>query len=853
MSELHQQGPEGLSGQEASERLEAHGRNELVRTSRVRPLRILLTQFTSPLILVLVAAAAVSVGIGFVPGQESNTVDAVLILLIVLLSGLFGFIQDYKAEKTIEALQQMGVPLARVVRDGVETEIPSAGVVPGDILLLEPGDMITADGKVLKGFDLEADESVLTGESAAVRKQDSDEVFSNTYVIGGNARVLVTATGMRTRIGQVAGKLQEMKEGETSFERELTRLGKMMSLATLGIALLIAVIGYFKFGLYHALLTAISLAVAAIPEGLPAVVVLALAVGANIMVRRKALIRRLSVVESIGAVDTICTDKTGTLTKNEMTVTRLWCDGIETDLGADTRPGDTARLLLTCGTVCNNSVSRRDDQGAVKYLGEQTEIALRQAGERFLEPEATAGYEKVNEVSFSSERKMMTVEVRDGKGARTVFSKGAPEVLLEKCDRVFHEGKVAPLTPEAKQRLLAENERLAGEALRVLGFAYKPLTGGEGDIEENLVWIGLQGMIDPPRDEAPDAIRDCLLAGIRIIMITGDNPVTAGAIAKRVGLESKGTVTGTELEAMDQPSLEKKLESGVNIFARTSPFHKLRILEALGKDHDVAMTGDGVNDALAIKQAGVGLAMGIRGTEVAKQASDIVLLDDNFSTIREAVRQGRTIFANIRKFINYLLTCNFAEVAVIFLATMLFTLNEPVLFPVQLLWINLLTDGLVALALGVDPPAGDIMKQKPRKRKEPVINRPLGWMIVLVGAKMSLVLLATFYLVLELQGLEKARTVLFAGFVLYEFVRIASIRYQEKLGWFANKWLWLAMALSLLLQVTIIYTPLAKYFYVVPLALSDWGILVVMCAAGFVLSLPITRLVMKRTKGIENE
>lgn len=838
---------QGLSSQEAKQRLQQSGRNELVRTSRVRPLKILLSQFSSPLILVLIAAAIISFSIGFFPGQDSNNVDAILILIIVLVSGIFGFVQDYEAERTIEALQKMAVPQARVLRDGGEVEVPSAEVVPGDLLLLEAGDMITADSTLVEAFHLEVDESVLTGESVALKKEVGHEVFSNTYVTEGNARAVVQKTGMDTRIGKVASRLQELGEEKTSFQKELGHLGKVMSIITLVIGVAIAIIGSFKFGFYNSLLTAISLAVAAIPEGLPAVVVLALAVGANQMVKRQALIRKLSIVESVGAVDVICTDKTGTLTKNEMTVVHLFYDMQEKDVSSGSAlpdTGGTSTLLLRCGILCNNSKTSKTGDQEERYFGEQTEIALRKISERLLDKQEYRDYKKLNEISFSSKRKMMSVVMENPDQQAWVYSKGAPEVLLTKCNRVLLNGREEALSDEMRQRILDKNAEFARQALRVLGFAYKPSKASAEPVEENLVWLGLQGMIDPAREEVPGAIAECKTAGIRVIMITGDNPITAKAIADDVGLESEAAIDGNELDQLSNEQLEEKLNSGVSIFARTNPFHKLRILEALGKDHNVAMTGDGVNDALAIKKASVGIAMGLKGTEVAKQASDIVLLDDNFSTIKEAVKEGRTIFNNIRKFINYLLTCNFAEVVVIFLSTIFFSLKEPILLPVQLLWINLLTDGLVALALGVDPSSRDIMKKKPRQRDEPVINRQLGWLIGIIGVKKTAILLLTFFFVMQ-YDVGQARSVLFTGFVLYEFVRIASIRYQEKLNWLSNKWLVGALALSLVLQLVIIYTPLNQYFYAEPMGLKEWGILLAGCLVGFALAIPITKLVIR--------
>ena len=843
----------GLSTTEARELLNEVGRNELMRTGGVRPLKILLSQFSSPLMIILIVAALISVAIGFLPGKEPNVVDAALILIIVLLSGIFGFIQDYQAEKTIEALKKMAAPNARVIRDGKETEISSAEVVPGDVLLLESGDMVVADCELAESFHLEVDESVLTGESIAVRKEVGESIYSNTYVTGGNAVALVQKTAMDTRIGKVASRLQELEDEKSSFQKELGTLGKRISILTLIVGAIIAVVGIFKFGFYNSLLMAISLAVAAIPEGLPAVVVLALAVGANVMVKRNALIRKLAVVESVGAVNVICTDKTGTLTKNEMTVVKLFYDDVEgdfTESGWKLPLAETGKMLLKCGALCNNSTRQEDEEApeGVKYFGEQTEIALRKASEKVLSPDEMRGYKKVNEISFSSQRKMMSVIMEGKEGELCVFSKGAPEVLLHRCNRLLLNGEVQTLTSQKRDFLLQHNEHFARAALRVLGFAYKPTDDITDGTEEDLIWIGLQGMIDPPRAEVAQSLKECRTAGIRVIMITGDNPLTAGAIANQIGLESSGTVEGSRLDSMTEEELKTSLDNQVNVFARTTPFHKLRILEALGEKNNVAMTGDGVNDALAIKRASVGISMGLKGTEVAKQASDIVLLDDNFSTIKEAVKEGRTIFNNIRKFINYLLTCNFAEVMVIFLASIFLSITEPILFPVQILWINLLTDGLVALALGVDPPAKDIMDKKPRGKDEPIINRQLMWLIGAIGIKKTIILLLTFTIVYHMEGLEAGRSALFAGFVLYEFVRIASIRYMEKLNWWSNKWLIIALFGSLILQMIVIYSPLGSLFSVSPLGLFEWGVLLGGSLIGFVLAIGITRVVVNRVE-----
>lgn len=838
---------EGLSTAEAQLRLKQYGRNEISGKAEVKPFLLLLHQFTSPLILILIAAAILSLVIGYLPGQASHLADAFLILLIVTLSGLFGFLQDYRAEKTIEALQEMTSPKAHVVRDGKETEVPATEVVPGDLMLIQAGDIIAAGGSLLESFRLEVDESILSGESKTIKKQATEEVYGNTHVTSGHAKVWVQKTGMQTQMGQIAHELQAIPKEKTSFEKELAQLGKSLSLLTLLIASVIGVIGYFKYGLYEGIMTAISLAVAAVPEGLPAVVVLGLAIGAGIMARKKALIRRLSIAESIGAVDLICTDKTGTLTKNEMTVTTLYYDGQEKEIRdiSSGSPDKTLEQLMLCGWYCNNIKHVSAVDGAVFHSGEQTELAIYKLALSFFQDAQSVSPSKTDEIPFNSERKMMSVVLEKDREQKLVYSKGAPEVLIQKCKWILQDGEVQPLLEVTRENILQQNIAFASRALRVMGFAYKTTAITSEEIESDLIWIGLQAMIDPPRPEAKQAIADCYTAGIRVIMITGDNPVTAKAIADTLAIKHQGSViTGAQMMSLSDDELKGHLAAGINIFARTTPFDKLRLLEILEKDYSVAMTGDGVNDALAVKRASVGIAMGLKGTEVTKGVSDIILLDDNFSTIRDAIEQGRTIFRNIRKFIDYLLTCNIAEVLVIFAATLFFELEGPVLLAVQILWINLLTDGIVALSLGADPPAADIMKHPPRQLDEPLINKHLAWLIGLIGIKKMLILLGIFWLTLPL-GLDTARTVLLTGFVLFEFVRIGAIRYEEELGWGDNKWLIGALILSVLMHLIIIYTPINSFFSLVPLGLYEWEILIAGALIGYVLAILMTRLLMK--------
>ena len=834
----------GLSNEEANNLLKKFGKNELKRTKEINPFKIFISQFTSPLIIILILAALSSWAIGFLPNQESNIVDTILILTIVLISGISGFIQDYKAEKTIEALQKIATPKTRIIRDEIEIEIEITQIVPGDLIILEEGNIIPADCKLIEMFSLEVDESTLTGESSSIKKKLEEELFKGTSITSGNAMALVTKTGMQTRIGQIAEKLEEIKDEKSSFEKEMSSFSKKILYSVLGIIFIIFIISALKYSIYQSLLTSISLAVAAIPEGLPAILVLVLAIGAKVMATKNALVRKLNVVESIGSIDVICTDKTGTLTKNEMSVTKIFTNNKTLDT-SKLNPEEIKEIhqILLTGKLCNNSKISKNETNEKIYFGDQTEIAIRKISEKYLD--FKENYEKISEISFDSGRKMMSsIYEKDNKFY--TFSKGAPEILLKKCDRIYINGKIIKLTNEAKQKILQKNKDFASQALRVLGFAFNETTTKD-ESETNLIWLGLQAMIDPPRKEAKQAIQECYTAGIKVIMMTGDNPLTAKAISNEIGLKSKGVISGEELDKLSDKEIENKLKD-ITIFARVSPFHKLKILEILKKNYRVAMTGDGVNDALALKKADVGISMGVRGTDVAKQASDIILLDDNFATIPAAIKEGRRSFENIRKFTNYLFVSNLAEIGVLFFATLFLTLKNPILLPIQILWINLLTDGLPAIALGLDPATPNIMEKPPRKKDEPIINKSLAWLIGIIGTKKIIMLLLTFILINHLFGIEQARTALFTGFILYEFVRIGTIRTQEKLTWLSNKWLLVALAFSLLLQLTIIYTPLNTFFHIMPLNLYSWIILLIGIVIAYALAIIITKIVLKLVK-----
>ena len=833
----------GLTEGEVTGRLEEYGRNVIEEKGGRTPVEILLEQFKNMLIIILIVAAAFSLYIG-------KFVDGSLIIAIVLLNGIFGFVQDYKAEKAIENLRKLSSPKSTVLRDGKEVEIKSENLVPGDIMLLEEGDSISADARILWENNLKVDESSLTGESVGVSKgseklseetilaERGNMLFRGTSVLRGRGKAIVVGTGMRTELGKIAEDIGGIKDEKTPFQMKMDALGRRIGIAIIIIAIFVAAVGIFTGGAdpMEMILIAIALGVAAIPEGLPAVITLSLAIGARRMVERNALIRKLPVAEGLGSVDVICTDKTGTLTENMMTVKRLMIGREFIDVsgvgysmeGEFTRDNKKVGIedmtpMLRVGVLCNNSRIGYGEDGEEKFLGDPTEAALMISGSKAgldkkkLEEE----YKRVDEIPFSSQRKMMTT-IHEHGGRRIAFVKGAPEVVLDSCSRVYEKGVVKNLTDEMKKEMLEGNEKLAKNALRVIAMAYREEPFGD-NVEENLIFLGLQGMMDPPRKEVKQAIEDCKTAGIRVIMITGDNVMTAKAVANEIGVETK-SMEGKDLDNISDEELRKKVEE-VDIFARVSPRHKYMILQALRENgHVVAMTGDGVNDAPAIKASDVGISMGIRGTDVAKQTSDIILLDDNFATIRNAIEEGRRIFDNVRKFVNYLLSCNLAEVLIVVIASLPFILGKPliVLTAVQLLWINLLTDGLPALALGVDPAEPGILKRKPRDKEEGLINRDTAYSIIFMGVTMGIIALLLFYEANPLENLVKAQTIAFTCLVVFELVRVQIIRNKEKLSILSNKYLILALAISLLLQFIVLYTPLAEYFRVVPLGIDEW-------------------------------
>ncbi|WP_058991760.1 calcium-translocating P-type ATPase, PMCA-type [Haloarcula sp. CBA1127] len=818
---------DGLSASEARTRRDRHGENEITRGSKRTPLDIAIAQFDSALIWVLVAAAILSVWAG-------NAVDAVLIAVIVVGNGLFGFVQDYRAEGTLESLRELTAPTATVRRDGQSVEVDATELVPGDVIELESGDVVPADGRLIDCRSLEVDEAALTGESTPVSKgadpvdpdaplaERESMVYKGTNVTRGSGIVVLTATGMDTEVGAIARQLAGTEETDTPLQTELDTLGRTLGVGVMVLAALVVPLLVFRgTELVQAALTAISLAVAAVPEGLPAVVTLTLALGVRKMADENALVRRLPAVEALGSVDVICTDKTGTLTEGRMSVSRIWVNDAVVD--SDEMDGDAmsdrVATVLRAGTLCSDATLEAGDptEQAIVMAAAESGIDVERLREE---------HPRTDEIPFSSERKWMGTVHDD-----TVYVKGAPEVILSKCARVLTDTGPADLTPDRAEQIREQVGAFADDALRVLAVAYtedvdvveRDDTGEADDVSDDLIFAGLVGMIDPAREEVADAIAATERAGVGVKMVTGDNVRTAAAIASELGLGQR-VMEGGDVEDCSEDTLRDRVES-VDVFARTSPEHKVRILQALqANGHTVAMTGDGVNDAPALKNADIGVAMGVRGTDVAKQASDVILLDDNYATIERAIERGRAIFDNVWKFVGYLLSANVAEVAIVFIASLFGYLVLPA---VQLLWINLLTDGLPALALGADPKSDDVMQRPPRDPDRGIVDHDMLALIGGTGVISTLVMLGL--LLVTLAGAPAvtpyAMTMVFTGFVFLEFEKLYVIRWLRETPTLSNRWLASAVGGSILLQLAVLYTPLNVYFGTVPLGLADWGLI----------------------------
>jgi len=852
----------GLSEAQARERLAKFGRNELKEARRKGPLLMFLEQFTDFLILLLIAAALITAFLG-------EWLDSAAIIAVVLLNAVFGFIQQYNAEKAIAALKKMVAPKARVLRDGIEKEIDTRELVPGDIIILDEGAKIPADSRLLDAIALECEESALTGESVPVRKEadavlrkdqpvaeQENLIFLGTNVTHGRAKAIVVETGMNTQVGRIAKLVQELMAEQTPLQRKLEVLGKQLGTAALAAVAIIFVVGVGLRGgnLFEMFLIAVSLAVAAIPEGLPAVVTVTLALGVQRMAKRNAIIRKLPAVETLGAATVICTDKTGTLTKNEMTVREVFASEKRFDVagrgyglaGEFTSSGkrisplrdEALFLLMKTGVLCNNaSLAIEADKKNASVLGDPTEGALLvlgwKAGLDFEELREENPF--VSEIPFDSSRKMMSVLRKDG-GKIVSFVKGAPESVLAKSSKILKDGRESALSERDKKTLLEENKRMASQALRVLAFAFKK-NATEKNAEQDLVFLGLVGMMDPPRPEAKEAVEACKSAGIRVIMITGDNRDTAIAVGRELGILEKGAevLTGAELDEASDDELDAIVEKTA-IYARVSPEHKLRIVNSLKrKGAIVAMTGDGVNDAPAIKRADVGVGMGLTGTDVTKEASDMVVTDDNFASIVNAVEEGRIVFDNIIKSVKYLVSCNIGELLTIFVAIMV-GLKSP-LVPVQILWMNLVTDSAPALALGLEKAEPGVMQRKPRDSRKEIIDKAALKKMLGIGALMAACTLAVFIFFIP-KGETYSRTAAFSTLVFLQlFFALASrseMHTLSKLGAFSNKTFVWAFVGSVALQLVIIYSgAIAVLFKTVPLQAIDLLLILAVSSLGF--------------------
>lgn len=830
---------QGLTSQMAAERLAQKGRNELAETDGKKSLFWrFLAQFDDFMILLLLGAAVVSVVISRLSG-ENDVLDAVMILGIVVLNAALGLFQESKAEKALEALKKMAAPHARVIRDGIVREIPAAEVVPGDLLLLETGDAVCADGRVVESRSLKTEESALTGEALPVEKTSvgglpeetatgdrKNMVLAGGYVVYGKGKVLVTATGMNTEMGRIAAMLSHTSDSMTPLQKKLEQTGKQLGIGALAICALIFCMGILQekppFSMF---MTAVSLAVAAIPEGLPAIVTIVLAMGTSRMSEKHTIVRRLSAVETLGGAQVICSDKTGTLTQNRMQVT-TWTDYSHREPKNEDLRETVANLFALCND-CNVSDGNLQGEPTEKALGEYAQsMGIDFAALRRDMP-------RVGEIPFSSARKRMTTLHKTEDGWISV-TKGAPDILLEKCAFCMEGSGQVPFDSRRKSMARMVNGEMAAQALRVVAVAFRqwsekpPLT--EEALERNLVFAGMAGMVDPPRPEVKEAVHLCRQAGIRPVMITGDHVLTAEAIGRELGIYQKGdcAVTGAELDKMSDKELETAAET-CTVFARVAPEHKVRIVQAFQKRGNVvAMTGDGVNDAPALKTADIGCAMGKSGTEVAKGASDLILTDDNFATIVEAVREGRGIYDNIRKAVHFLLSSNIGEILTIFVA-MLLGWAAPLL-PIQLLWVNLVTDSLPAIALGMEPAEENIMERPPRKNTCSLFGDGLGGRILLEGVMIGVLALLAFgighvYFDQE-DGYAVGRTMAFAVLSLSQLVHVFNMRGEGSLGnlpFCSNKWLLMAFVVGVALQcVVIMMPPLAGIFQVVPLNGEQW-------------------------------
>ncbi|WP_440953117.1 cation-translocating P-type ATPase [Methanococcoides sp. FTZ1] len=848
----------GLSEEEAAKRLLEYGFNELEEKAKVTPLKVLMRQFTNFIVWVLLAAAIISLTI-------DEVVNFWVIVAIIAFVIVLGFVQEFKAEKAMEALKRMVQPVTHVVRDGVVIEIPTRNVVVGDVMVLETGDKIAADAYVFEVQGLKVDESAITGESMSVEKVTGDMIFSGTQIVHGKCRAVVKAVGMQSRLGKIAGMIQE-SEVRTPLQQKIADLAKSLAIIALVASGLTFMLGYFTGApVEEMLIIALALAVAAVPEGLPLTMTITLAYGMHRMAKHNAIVRKMLGVETLGSTTVICTDKTGTLTKNEMTVQKIYSGDeffdltgvgydpegslLQNDKEVDVEKNHTLGMLLKAAAACNNSsMVRRGDKWDV--VGDPTELALIVAASKadIWKDDLDAEYEKLHEIIFTSERKLMTTIHRTDEG-RIAFCKGAPEFVLDKCVSIERDDGVRELKDDDVARILKQNTELARAAYRVLGISYRDLPEGlpVEESEKDLTFLGLVAMIDPERKEAKDAIALCKQAGIRVVMITGDNEETAKAIGKTIGLSADyngpvdgldgklkntiddGAVTGSELLSLDDEEFNSVVE-GVSIYARVMPEQKLRIVQALqNRGHVVAMTGDGVNDAPALKKADIGISMGIKGTDVAKESSLMVLQDDNFETIVEAVKRGRAIYENIEKFTTYLVSRNFTEVILILLGITLLGFDLIPLLALQILFINMFDEIMPAIALGLDPVRDEVMYERPRKPGERILKKRNLLLVVSIALIMGLVCFMVFMFSDPMGNIEMARTMTFATIVsmilFIPFVFRSLTRSALSIGIFSNKLMLVGVASTFLLTLTVMYVPyLANIFELVALGPAEWAV-----------------------------
>lgn len=842
LSSLDTNVEEGLSSQEVEKRLQSFGRNELEVKKQESLLKKVLGQLEDPMIIVLLIAAFLS----YVSSGFEDWIDSVIILLIVVINAIISISQENNASKSLEALQKMSAPLAKVIRNGKLEHVETATLVPGDIIELEAGDLVPADARVLTAANLKADESAMTGESVPVNKKALDSLpedtvlaerknmlISSTVITNGRATCVVTDTGMKTEVGRIANLLITEDDNTTPLQQKMAEISKMLSIICLGICVLMFIVGL----LYHRpileiFMMAVSLGVAAIPEGLAAIVTIVLALGVQRLVKRHAIVKKLPAVETLGAASVICSDKTGTLTQNKMTIVETFVDN-----------GQSEADLLTIGALCNDSKLTVTSESDFNVTGDPTETAFvsKAFEEKLDKNQLEQGMPRVAEIPFDSERKLMSTVHKMEQGYR-VMVKGAPDVLLNRCT-----------LPAAQAQVVAEkNAEMASNALRVLGVAYKdiaevPAELTSEDLENNLTFVGLVGMIDPPRQEVKAAVEQCYEAGIRPVMITGDHKLTAVAIAKELDIFRDGdlALTGAELDLMPQEILEEEVTK-YSVYARVSPEHKMRIVKAWqAKGMVVAMTGDGVNDAPALKVADIGCAMGITGTDVAKGAADMILTDDNFATIVHAVEQGRGIFSNIKKSIQYLLSCNIGEIITIFVATAL-NFHQMPLVAIQLLWLNLVTDSLPALALGMEPVEPGVMKQKPRDSRKSIFADGFAASMIFYGVLVGAITLAAYWLgeyVLSDPNIADgtANTMAFATLVFGELTRVFAVRSETRsifsIGVFSNSAMNKAFVVSLAMQLAVLFIPfLQEIFKVQSLTGTEWIIVIALSLVPLIVS-----------------